>query len=1049
MIPEQTIESILQASPITDVVERRGVKLRRSGSNYKCCCPFHDDKTPSMIVWPATGRWKCFGCGKGGDAISFAMEKNNLSYIEAVRELARDANITIEDRKTSPEEQRHQERKQRLYGLNESAAAFFQSRLSGHALDYALGRWKDTTLGLFRIGFAPDGWHDLYDHLKKNGFSDSEILAAGLVKKNNRGGYYDFYRNRLMFPVFNRVNRIVGFSGRDLSGKEDVAKYINSPDTDIYHKGEELFGMNLAIQSIRKYDVCILVEGNPDVVKLHQIGINNTVAACGTSLTEEQIRAIGRHTRNICLLYDNDRAGRSATTCNAQLITKLGMNALSLSIPDMEDGTKQDPDTYFTSKDQFANFYNQCKVNYLVSLARDKSENCVNDPDYKAKTIKDICALLFSRPANEQAALIEELSAVIPTKSLWNKTLKELNADRREEEKKKAEKERSAVQNEMYTKYGFYEKDHCYWFHNPKGEGMFCGSNFVMEPLFHIESTINAKRLYRITNVYGIERVVEFPQKDLISLSAFKLRCESLGNFLFDGGEYGLAKIKAYLYEKTQTCREVTQLGWQRQGFFAWSNGIFANGTFQPISRDGIVRHNDENFYLPALSSFYQADDSLFMFERKFVHRPGEISLYQWLDLFCKVYKDNAVVGFSFYVATLFRDVIVAHTRFFPILNIFGVKGSGKSEMAVSLTRLFGNLPVGLNMTNSTIAAMADHVAQTRNALCHIDEYKNSIEYDKVEFLKGLWDGTGRNRMNMDKDKKKEMTAVDAGIILTGQEMPKADIALFSRVIFTAFAKSSFNDIEKRLFNELKTMEKDGLTHITNQIIGHREQFVSQYMANYDNAGRDLEQWIDKNSVEDRIWRNWLVIIAALKTIRNFVELPFSYEKAVETMSAMIVTQNKETLKDNEVNTFWDIFSFLVKDGQIEEEYDYRIMHVTRFKTNKVDLERAMGVLVIDKTRVLQLYNKHCKTTGLKPLPLSTLKFYLQNSPEYLGEKIFKLRRRIDHLQDKQSQKENSSDYMNPETLYRTISTRADCFHYDALGIDIENTYTPLDEEEF
>lgn len=1048
MIPESTIESILFASPVTDVMERNGVHLKRSGSNFKACCPFHDDKTPSMIVWPATGRWKCFGCGKGGDVISFVMEKNNMTYIEAVKELARDAGITIDEHKPTEKEQKDCEWKQRLYALNEATAVFFQKGLSGKAMDYALGRWKDTTIQMFRIGFAPDGWHGLYDHLKSKGFTDGEMLAAGLIKKNNKGGYYDFYRNRLMFPVFNRVNKIVGFSGRDLSGKDDVAKYINSPDTDIYHKGEELFGMNFAVPSIRKYDVCILVEGNPDVVKMHQLGINNVVAACGTALTKEQINAIGKHTRNICLLYDNDNAGRNATAKNAPLITELGMNALTLSIPDMEDGTKQDPDTYFTSKAQFANFYNQCKVNYLVSLAKSKAENCVNDPDYKAKTIKDICAMIFNRPANEQAALIEELSAVIPTRSLWNKTLKELTADRREEEKKKAEKERSAVQNEMYTKYGFYEKENCYWFHNPKGEGMFCGSNFVMEPLFHIESTINAKRLYRITNVYGIERVVEFPQKDLISLSAFKLRCESLGNFLFDGGEYGLAKIKAYLYEKTQTCKEVTQLGWQKQGFFAWCNGIFDNGSFQPITKDGIVKHNGENYYLPALSSFYQADESLFMFERKFRHHPGSISLYQWLDLFCKVYKDNAVVGFSYYVATLFRDIIVAQTRFFPILNIFGVKGSGKSEMAVSMTRLFGDLPVGLNMTNSTIAAMADHVAQTRNALCHIDEYKNSIEYEKVEFLKGLWDGTGRNRMNMDKDKKKEMTAVDAGIILTGQEMPKADIALFSRVIFTAFAKSNFTDMEKQLFNELKTKEKDGLTHITNEIISHRAEFVDQYRANFNTASEDLERWIEKNGIEDRIWRNWLVIIAALKTVRNFVELPFSYDKAVEKMSAMIINQNKETLKDNEVNTFWEIFSFLVKDGLIEEEYDYRIMHVNKFKTNKVDMERPMTVLVIDKTRVLQLYNKHCKATGLKPLPLSTLKFYLQNSPEYIGEKVCKMKRRVEHLQDKQTQI-IPDDYSNMETLYRTMATRVDCFMYDALPIEIENEYTEMTEEEF
>ena len=602
-----------------------------------------------------------------------------------------------------------------------------------------------------------------------------------------------------------------------------------------------------------------------------------------------------------------------------------------------------------------------------------------------------------------------------------------------ERKKRKEEEDKSQRQNEMWRKYGFYERDNCYWFHAQKGEGEFCGSNFIMEPLFHIESTINAKRLYRLTNEYKIERVVEFPQKDLISLAAFKLRCESLGNFRFEAGDYGLAKIKAYLYEKTQTCKEVTQLGWQRQGFFAWANGIFADGKFTPITKDGICEYKKENYYIPAMSSFYASDDSLYKFERRFKNMPGNITLYNWLDLFCQVYKSNAIVGFSYYVATLFRDIIVGYFRFFPILNIFGVKSSGKSEMAVSLTKLFGDLPVGPNITNTTIAALADHVAQTRNALCHIDEYKNSIEYDKVEFLKGLWDGTGRNRMNMDKDKKKEMTAVDSGIILTGQEMPKADIALFSRVIFTAFSKTSFTEDEMNLFNQLKTVEKTGLTHITNEILSFRGDFTEKYLKNYSDAGEDLEQRIGKNSIEDRIWRNWCVIAGALRTIKDMVKLPFSYEKAIDEMAAMIKKQNEETLKDNEVNTFWDIFSFLAQDGQIEEGYDFKILYENRLKTNKVDIQQPIHILAINKTRILQLYQKHCNVTKQKPLPLSTLKFYLQNSQQYLGEKVMKIRKRTDHLIDKAT---TSDGYGNVSVM--TISTRLDCFAYDELGIDVE-----------
>ncbi|MCR4964832.1 MAG: DNA primase [Bacteroidales bacterium] len=1044
MIDRDTLGEIKYRSDIVSVAQSLGLNPKKKGRLWLTVCPFHDDHTPSLNINQQTGTFHCYVCDKHGDVFDLVQEIRHCDFIEAAKMLAKSCGVEIKE--DHPRDESEVRKEKELLEANRIASEFFISKLDGSALEYTLSRFEEETVKMWGIGYAPKEWHALRDHLKQQGISWETGIEAGLLKKGDKGNVYDVFRGRVVFPIRDIRGRVVAFSGRDITGEEGAAKYLNSPETPVYKKSRTLMGLDTALQGIRKYDVCILVEGNADVVKMHQIGINNTVAACGTALTEDHLSIIGKFTRNVALLYDSDNAGQAAAMRSAEMITKAGLNAVILTIPNTEDGQKQDPDTYFQNKEQFKTFYNSFKKSYWVQLAEMKADNCENDALYKSKTIREIAKLFYLRRPSETAAIIDELSEIIPTKALWNKAIKDMKENDKEVEREQAASERSARQNEMYTKYGFYEKDHCYWFHNPKGEGMFEGSNFVMEPLFHIESTINAKRLYRMTNTYNVTRVVEFPQKDLISLAAFKLRCESLGNFLFNGGEYGLAKIKSYLYEQTQTCKEVTQMGWQKQGFWAWANGIFDGQQYLPITDDGICKFNGENFYIPALSSFYRSDDTLYKFERKFAHKPGKITLYQWLDLFTRVYKDNAIVGFSFYVATLFRDIIVSQFRFFPILNIFGVKGSGKSEMAVSLTNLFGDLPVGLNMTNATIAAMADHVAQTRNALCHIDEYKNSIEYDKVEFLKGLWDGTGRNRMNMDKDKKKEMTAVDAGIILTGQEMPKADIALFSRVIFTAFAKSIFTDGEKKLFNELKEVEKEGLTHITNEILGHRKEFAAKYRENFEAAGSELEKWVEKNGIEDRIWRNWMVVIAALRTIREFIELPFSYEKAVEKMASMISNQNTETLKDNEVNTFWEIFSFLAKDGSIEEDYDYKILHVTSFRTNKVDMERTMRVLVIDKTRVLQLYNKHCKISGIKAIPLSTLKFYLQNSPDYLGEKVFKMKRRIERLQDKQTQREDATDYMNPTVQYRVISTRADCFNYDALGIDIENEYSDLEE---
>lgn len=1040
MITQESIDLVLSAIDIVQVIQSDGVELRKAGRIMKGCCPFHNEKTPSFVVYPNTNTYKCFGCGEGGNAVSYVMKRRNMTFPEAIRHLGKMFNVDVEETKQTPEDEQIGKERESLRIIYKIAADFFANQLPKNqmAIDYARSRFADETIQRWGIGYADGEFQSLYLHLKSKGYSDAVLATTDLFRQNKRGGLYDFFRNRLMFPIYDRTGRVIAFSGRSLDGSDP--KYLNSSETCIYNKGKELFGLNFAIQAIRKYDVCVLVEGNADVVKLHQLNVNNVVAACGTALTDEQIDTIGRYTKNFCLLYDSDRAGQDATHRNAPRIISKGFNALTLTIPDGEHGEKQDPDTFFKSSKQFANFFTECKVDYIVGMATEKAENCANDATYKAKTIKDICKLIYNRPLNERAAMVESLSEQIPTKSLWNKTFKELDAERDQKEREEMVNGRTKEQNECFMKYGFFIKKNCYHFQEPKGKGTFEGSNFILEPLFHIESTINAKRLYRLRNVYGIERVVEFPQKDLISISAFKLRCESLGNFRFDAGEYGLAKIKAHLYEQTKTCFEVAQLGWQKQGFFAWANGIFADGVFQPISREGICTYKNENFYIPALSQFYENDDMLFQFERKFRHLPGTISMYDWLSTFCRVYRENSVVGFSFYLAALFRDIIVFHFRFFPILNIFGPKGTGKSEMAVSISKLFGDLPVGINMTNSTIAAMADHVSHTRNAVCHIDEYKNSVDYDKIEFLKGLWDGVGRNRMNMDKDKKKEMTAVDSGIMLTGQEMTTADIALFSRVIFTSFTKTKFTDEEKAIYGQLKDIEKSGLTHITNEVLTHREMFKEKYMDNFNEACEEMGKKINKSMIEDRIWRNWMVILAAFRTLKDVLTLPFNYEKVLAVMAGMIQRQNNETKANNEISNFWEIYSFLVKDGVLESGYDFRIEHVHKVKTDKVEIESEMTVIFIEKSRALQLYSKHCKSTGLKALPTPTMKYYLENSSEFLGEKVLKLKRRIVNLQDRSSAFDNNG----MTALQETISTRLYCFNYDQLGLDIESDFSEI-----
>jgi len=543
-------------------------------------------------------------------------------------------------------------------------------------------------------------------------------------------------------------------------------------------------------------------------------------------------------------------------------------------------------------------------------------------------------------------------------------------------------------------------------------------------------------------------RVLELSQKDLIAISAFRLKCESLGNFRFDGGEYGLSKVKAHLYENTKSCKEIVQLGWQKEGFFAWSNGIFSSGKFTEVDELGIVEFDGVHFYIPALSSFYRQDDFLFQFERRFVFSEGKISLYEYTQKLVNIYGENAIVGFSFYLASLFRDIIVSTFRFFPILNIFGPKGTGKSELAVSLLKLFGDLPVGLNMTNSTIAAMADHVSHTRNSLCHIDEYKNSVEYEKIEFLKGLWDGVGRSRMNMEKDRKKEMTAVDTGIILTGQEMTTADNALFSRVIFLSFSQTKFSDEAKANFENFKKLEQQGLTHLTAIFLAFRSYIKEDYAKEYKLATEDILKKIEKNSIEDRILKNWVIPLAVFRGISKQISFPFSYEKTVDIFAEMIVRQNAEVFAGNEVSDFWNVYQELFSAGIIENKYDFQVKEVQELKciAQSQSYSRQMRVLFVNPNRIFSQYAQAKKNNNEKKLPKDTLQHYLQNCEEYLGLYQVRFKKPIKNLQDPGAATQLPGD---GTTILEYERPYAWCFNYEKLsermGLNLETEFLDND----
>ncbi len=586
----------------------------------------------------------------------------------------------------------------------------------------------------------------------------------------------------------------------------------------------------------------------------------------------------------------------------------------------------------------------------------------------------------------KQSMFIDMLVKTLPGRSLWKNAIR--TAKKRLTEQKLKE---SNLSLDMIEQYGFQEQNHCYFSVGEDGKRR-QWSNFTMKPLFHIKDNTMALRLYLLTNVNGVEVTVEMKQEELVSLTKFRQRVESQGNFIWKAKEEQLTTLKMYLYATTETAEQIVQLGWQQQGFFAFGNGIFTS-EWHEVDELGIVRLGEQgNYYLPAFSSVYRNDTQFFQFERRFTHLGlNKIPLYDYSELLVEVFGDNAKVGIAFLLATLFRDVVVSYTRSFPILNLFGPKGSGKSELGHSLMAFFiiDNIPP--NISNSTLPALADAVAQCSNALVHLDEFKNNIDIDKREFLKGLWDGTGRNRMNMERDKKREVTKVSCGVIVSGQEMATADIALFSRFIFLSYSKSQFSQEAKEKFAKMAAIRKLGCSHLVLEILQCRALFEAEFRGNYNEAFEDIINALGQSNIEDRIIRNWVIPLAALRTLQDALRLPFTYNDLLKVSIDGIIAQNGETLSNNELNIFWDIVSFLRQEGKIWLGGDYRIELENRIKcTNhkyEIEFPAAKKILYLRHTRIFQLYKMHGRYVNEALLPPASLQHYLENSDAYIGRK--------------------------------------------------------------
>ncbi len=417
MINKTTIDRIFEA---TDVVEVIGefVQLKKRGANYVGLSPFANEKTPSFTVSPVKGIFKDFSTGLGGSAITFLMEHEKFTYPEALKWLAKKYSIEVEEDRQTPENIEEDNRRESLMVVSAFAARFFHESLlespegKNIGLSYFKERgFREDIIKKFELGYSPDNWEAFSSAAIKQNYQPEFLLESGLSVKRDNGTLYDRYRGRVMFPIHNFTGRVVGFGGRTLKNDKSVPKYVNSPESEIYHKSNLLYGLHFAKKAIRETDNCYLVEGYADVISVHQAGIENVVASSGTSLTVEQIRLIGRSTKNITILYDGDAAGIKAALRGLDLILEEGLNVKVVTFPDGHD-----PDSFVrkVGTNAFKTYIDQHQKDFILYKTSTLLKDAGNDPIGKADVIREIVESIAKIPDSIKASVfVKECSLLL------------------------------------------------------------------------------------------------------------------------------------------------------------------------------------------------------------------------------------------------------------------------------------------------------------------------------------------------------------------------------------------------------------------------------------------------------------------------------------------------------------------------------------------------------------------------------------------------------------------------------------------------------------
>ena len=1055
MIKEKSIREVQDLDLFT-VVNKYVPGLKKAGVNYVAPCPWHNERSASFTLSPVKEIVKCFGCGRGAaGAVGFLMELRGIDWIEAIEELATEFNIELEreaDTRTVAEKEKERDEKKEVSGIMRATVNHFSKELfsqGSKAYSYLMRRGiTDETAILWKIGYAPEGGRFLTPMIIEKGlWAPAEKL--GLVRNKNERNY-DFFQDRLMFPIHNRNGEPIAFGGRTLSDDKTQAKYLNSPESAYYNKSDVLYGYHLAAESIRKNRNAYLVEGYMDVIGMHEGGLTNTVGSCGTAFTLDHAKRLKKLTNTVTLVGDGDKAGFAANLKAVNIFLSAGLIVNLLLLPDGHD-----PDSFMKqhlpvySPKAISNWFEAETQDAVLFKAKHIWEQATSVPA-KAAATKEIGELLNSiGDSTTRIGYIEPVSKATGKGGLGVAALKlKVKAEQKEEKKvnqviRLSDDEQDFLPEwaEPHRKhvmtYGFLGRDEGnktgYYF---APEWTKPATNFIIKPLFHLYGNDN-KRLFMVKNGHTDWKVVEVESKDFISPDKMLATLFQEGHFYAQGTytKHHHMKLVSMIGNLFPLCYEINEMGWQPEGFFAFSNAVFTD-KIENYSDIGVVEVGEKHYFMPVsgdLRQDYRAGDDIYENDRYLKFVETDLKFAEWATLMRKVYKEASYTAVAFALMTAFKDVVMKATKI-PLLYAYGPVGSGKSEYGESITYLFfsgkdadGNLIKPFNLNQGTEYAFFSRVGRYKNCPAALNEFDED-KIDEVRFraIKGSWDGEGRER-GTGKKNKSETQKINTTVILMGQFLStKDDASVLSRSVPESFLPNNDRTPEEIAdFRILKNWERKGLSGILPEILQHRpavmEGFSKRYAECSDRMAAEIEASNQKYVL--RILKNYSVFTAMVELLAEPLNLPFQPDEFWAICKRKIVELSSLMEESNALADFWNTMVYLLDvRREISEGWDFAIEPQLSFSLGEQrwNWKEPKRLLYVRLNSVHKLFaEQYRREKGQTAINAKTIEHFFKASPAYLGNMPSKY-------------------FRHPSK--GEASTSCHVFDYDLLNVNLDRT---------